>query len=226
MLLLLAAILEFQHPTTPAGYRVAQAFPRRPVSAGYLQLLLDSRLTDSVIATIGDNAWQFPQEHCAPHCSALAHDSAKHAVLRLLSPTGHQLSALTLDSPIATLTRARLRPHSEPDYLVTVSGGGAYERKGTTVVEISNDTLAVLLGLATSPHAAWRMVPSNTGGQDILEVGWFYAVGGLPPNDTVRTDSTVLTRHHFVGGRWRTLTRTIPGYWDNDGDIPPRDSFP
>ncbi len=229
MLTALSVLITLQGPAAPLGYRLATSIrlAHGPGTAvAYLQLLEDKRLTDSVVAQIGENAWQFPRQECAPLCAALTADSARNAVLRLVSAKGIQLAALPLGSAIATLTTQRLRSDSETDYFATIALGGAYAHVYTTVVEVLDDTLADVADLDNSLHSTWRLAPSSSRGQDILEVYGLYGPPRNPPRDTVWTDSTFLTRHHFASGHWHTYTRALPGAWENDGVIPPRDSFP
>jgi hypothetical protein len=125
----LALFLALQAPAVPPGYRIAQTIPVPRTSSKapeQLQLLEDYRLTDSVLTLIGDDAGEFPGGNCSPLCTAIATDTIRVALVRLVNTHGRKLGAFAIDEAIARMSVQYLHPDSQPTYFLASSYGGAY----------------------------------------------------------------------------------------------------
>ncbi|MRR07341.1 MAG: hypothetical protein EG828_10435 [Deltaproteobacteria bacterium] len=156
--------------------------------------------------------------------------SEEPAVLELRGCKGQLLDRLTLDAPLARLDPVPLRGAPAATYLVSVDltqSAGSYNGPLTfpvqvvnnhlrRVVAISSDGRMEPIHLALTGKAAWKKM-SIKGIDNFLSVS-------CQPQDK---DFVIFYRRYSpTRGGWRVHTRSVPGFWESDGEFPEIEQFP
>jgi hypothetical protein len=186
-----------------------------PASCDHLELVLDPRLTPSVVR----------REWASGHPR-----SEMPAVLELRGCAGQLLDHLKLDAPLARLDRTPLRGTLTPTYLLSedlTAAAGTYSGPLTIPVQIERNHLEPAqagtldghlepIHLVVTGKAAWKKV--RVGAVDDF----------LSVNCVRRDDGFVIfyRRFHPAGNGWQMHARSEPGFWESDGDFPEAKLFP
>jgi hypothetical protein len=180
-----------------------------------LRLVLDGRLSDSVVA----RAWASGN----PRTEA-------PAALELRGCAGQLLDRLPLDAPLARLDPTPLHGAPAPSYLVSVdltAEAGSYNGPLTTPIAVEHERLTIVsartadgclfpIRLAPTGKAAWRKIRGRKV-DDLLSVSCQPSGPGF---------IVTYRRYHAARHGWQERARTESGLWESDSDFPASQRFP
>lgn len=224
----------------PSGYVINQSFDFNfeKNHRGSLQLLQDERITpalqekggasDDPVASLDDED---------PLKQDLVKTPLRPSRLRLIDSDGHVLDEEDLKAPLAKIDTADLYGSKLTTYLVSVDhdvGAGSYTGIETMLVEIKDNKLTHMqtdegaqegkdrLWLLKSLKSDWRIVPAPFGKAKEIQQVLCRPNWGDKTNDFV----VVYNTYHFAHKKWHRESRKVTGFWEAEGDWPPRSSFP
>jgi len=230
---------------TPSGFSIFKSIATSPEESGvdgFIQVLQDERVTleyRKIWSESGQPEYVLGQED--PLISSLNSTPVRNGHLRILDVRGKVILDEMLYSPICDIRQEFLYGTKFPTYLVTVdpgSNGGSYNGPTTMFVEIRRGKVRYIqpaeiravedirkqpdrMWLMESLKSAWRIVPAANGVQkEIQRVECHRAKGNV--NEFV----VIYFTYRFKNGKWHRTSRNEVGFWENEGDWPPRSEFP
>ncbi len=219
----------------PENYIIYQSFLLTQALHGIdgaLQLLLDARLTDEMLAQL-----QFIEDiNSLPEFAELP---LQNGLLRIVDRHGQALTSQTLERGLATLDKTSLYSSNKPTYVLNVDfsiGWGSYNGPVTSFFEINSGKLDFLnainqqtgevkpITVLDSLKTGWKIFPAPDGNsKDILLVK-------TRPDFNDESDELEFKlsyiRFHFDGRNWVRLERSEEGYWESEGFFPDILLFP
>jgi hypothetical protein len=191
------------------------AYAVQVLGCNRLELILDSRLNDSVVQ----------REWASGHVRVEA-----PASLELRGCKGQLLDRLTLDAPLARLDPVPLRGTPAPTYLVSVdlsAEAGSFNGPLTFPIQVKNHHLQRVeatasdgnnepIRLALTGKAAWKKIPVGS-------VDDFLSVSCQPQGGSF---VIFYRRYHPTRHGWEVRMRSEPGFWESDGEFPNVQLFP
>jgi hypothetical protein len=225
------------------GSRVHQS---APIGVGAtLQLLEDPRI-DSSLRTgfqrgLPDDACVDPgTERWKAFCADVRAAPLRPARLSVVDKDGATRASMTLERPIAELIVIDSLTSGHRWYGISVDLSaelGSYSGPLLRLLDAQQDHLAWAraadehgrdedIGLPTTLKTAWRFSNRESGSaRDILLVACRPDLSGQSAKDTAAFLITY-TRFAYKGDGWHRQSRTVPGFWENEGDFPPQSLFP
>ncbi len=221
-------------PVPPPGYAVVQRLAVAGPDSPVLAVLADRRLTPK----LRQEAWGSgpPDMQLDPHdplSAQLARAPLLPARLQLLSPAGQVLAEIReKDYPLARIEPAPIHGLPVPTVLYSVdmsAGVGGFSGPYTVLLTPTTQALTPMqvvsngkgkpgpLGLASTLHAQWAIVPARHGGPEEIE--------DAVCDRTTPDGRLILTTYRFRDGQWHSTERGA----GDCGDIevmPPRSAFP
>jgi hypothetical protein len=245
-LLISTSICHAQAQSAPVGYRVQQSIAvQRGAGNARVELLEDARLTAAARPAIVD-AYTRGEPPCTTHvpettelCAAPQRHPVRMAAVRLVGPTGNELSRLTLERATAELSRLAV---SRRDSVIAVrvdlsADAGSYSGPIVRFLDVSGPLLAWTQVLSDSTGRSSDLVLPTT-----LKTGWradntsddpkIFLVACRPdfdrPSSTDRDVAFAITysRLYRTNGQWHRVDRRVPGFWESDGPFPAGSLFP
>ena len=136
---------------------------------------------------------------------------------------------LRFDRPATDLRTFYLYGTSVPTYFVTVdytADFGTYSGPATFAIEVHGDRLGRMFVLASTGKQDWRVIDQPGTGRKEFHVVSCHSDFRQHPGDSVVFVIDYSTMR-YDGHRWRTRTRTEPGFWERDDNAwPPPEKFP
>jgi hypothetical protein len=231
------------------GYHIRQAvtLPATDVPEARLELLEDSRITPATRAIfqrgVPDDACASPtNETVHAFCDTIRHQLLRPAMLRIADASDRDLDTTTLDRPIADIMLVIDDPAaSRRFYGVSVdltADMGTYSGPYVRLLDQRSRRFDWLhsrdsssgevdeVHLVTTPKTAWRLAPGPDGSNsDILSVACRPTFADKKKG-TKDGFEVVYDRYTFVGNELQRHRRAERGFWENDGQFPPRSRFP
>ena len=247
-MLMLGGCRGHMHPPLagPHGpYRVQQTVTLRPADVGdaRLELLEDARITPSIRAVFqrglpDDACADSPADSLRAFCAAIVRRPLLPALLRLIDGHGTPLDSVPLERSIGDIVLAIPASGARPAVFgvsVDLSAeAGSYSGPLLQLLDprdrrlrwlrardvASDSTVDVFL--PTTLKTGWKIIPADGGaGPEILLVACRPAFGENGSDFKI-----TYTRFFMERGGWRRVQRTVPGFWENEGDFPVRSLFP
>jgi hypothetical protein len=214
------------------GYRIYKQFslPAQVAgAAGTLQLLVDKRLNSRTLTHYG----QYAQDRLDHPESRVP----KNGILRYVNVSGEAVSTLKLEKPVVNLERYSESKGDTELFVLTEDWGiefGSYNGPISNLVVVSGGHISKIetkvgggtkrekISLMRSLKNGWKKVK---GGEfpDILEVSCHPDFDYSGPDARFQV---TYSRYHFNGGEWMVKTRTVSGFWEDEGSFPPERLFP
>jgi hypothetical protein len=228
------------------GYRVRQSMSLAGAAGDRLESLEDDRITETLRGRFQRG---LPDDGCATpldalssrFCEAIRLRPLRPALIRIITAAGRELDAAAVERPIAELTQIDSVSEGRRLYGVAIdltAEAGSYSGPFVRLLNEGSRRLDWVrardvesgqveeVHLPTTLKTAWRVAKGTDGrGSDILVVACFpgpVSGGG----DVTNNFRITYTRYSFEDGEWRRYQRSIPGFWENEGEFPERSLFP